>query len=54
MGGVDAIEHFGGVEIKLVDWGGVWSYSMKNWGEAKNFIKKVPEWGEVGICSKTM
>ena len=27
---------------------------MKIWGEAKHFIKKVPEWGEVGICSKKM
>ena len=32
--------------------GGVWSHFMKIWGEAKHFIKKVPQWGEVGICSK--
>ena len=42
------------MEIKLVDFGGVWSHFMKIWGEAKHFIKKVPEWGEVGIYSKKL
>ena len=48
-GSVDAIDHFwgecsskviflGGVEIKLVDFGGVWSHFIKNWGEAIHFI----------------
>ena len=64
-GSVDAIDHFwgkcslkviflGGVEIKLVDFGGSVVPFHENLGEAKHFIKKVPEWGEVGICSKKM
>ena len=64
-GSVDAIDHFwgecsskviflGGVEIKLVDFGGSVVPFQENLGEAQHFIKKVPEWGEVGICSKKL
>ena len=45
---------FGGVEIKLVDFGGSVVPFQENLGEAQHFIKKVPEWGEVGICSKKL
>ena len=52
-GSADAIDHFwGGVEIKLVDFGGVWSHFRKIWVEAQHFIKKVREWGEVGTYPK--
>ena len=55
-GSVDAIVNFwgecnsnvifmGGVEIKLVDFGGVWSHFMKIWGEAKYFIKNFQNGG---------
>ena len=64
-GSVDAIDHFwgkcsskliflGGVEIKLVDFGGSVVPFQENLGEEQHFIKKVPEWGEVGICSRKM
>ena len=47
-GSVDSIDAFlgecssnviilGGVEIKLADFGGVWSHFIKIWGEAKKF-----------------
>ena len=55
-GSVDAIVNFwgecnsnvifmGGVEIKLVDFGGVWSHFRKIWGEAQHFIKKSSRMG---------
>ena len=42
------------MEIKLVDFGGSVVPFQENLGEAQHFIKKVPEWGEVVICSKKM
>merc|ERR1712030_62871 len=52
-GSVDAIVNFWGeCNSNVIFMGGVWSHFMKIWGEAKHFIKKVPEWGGTLLVQK--